>query len=536
MDAEAQGTLDRLGRYEIVGLLATGGMAEVYLGRLVGPSGFDRAVVIKRVLPHLARQRVFVDMFFDEARIVAKIRHPNVVFVHELAQESEDLFLVMEYVEGESLGGIMRRHWTKGLELGYVLAAHIVAEAAAGLHAAHELTDESGRSLEVVHRDISPQNVMVTYAGQTKLLDFGIAKAADRATRTQTGHLKGKYEYMSPEQTRGLPLDRRSDVFSLGILLYELATSRRLFRRPSEFETLKAISEHPIEPPSEKRPGFPEKLEAICMRALARSPADRYATALELRRDLLAYLRDAGGSDTTEELLADRMRQLFEDRVEEKRDMLRRVVEGSNPSALPVAEVDAELEEPTTERPIVASTVATSATLAKAPPSNPPPARSGRRVLTAAATIAVVFGLVIGAWAFIRSPSASPADARASAPAGSASAITTSSPVVTTATVVSVTVTSTPAKAQVFADGELRGETPVQVSLPRGARPVSIEVRLPGFAIHTEEVVPDVDQRLALTLTPAPTGGRTYRAPVAREPTSTPAPTATASSPFRKFN
>ena len=281
----------RLGRYEILGRLATGGMAEVFLGRLMGPSGFERVVVLKRILPHLARESDFVDMFLDEARIVAKINHKNVIQVSELGRDGDELYLVMEFVEGESLGGFMRRHWGSEREIGFELAAYVIAEACAGLHAAHELSDEDGRTQEVVHRDVSPQNLMITYDGQVKVLDFGIAKAVDRSARTATGTLKGKVEYMSPEQCKAQPLDRRSDVFALGTLLYELATNKRLFRRGNEVAALRAVCEEPIPRPCDVLPGFPPALEEICLKALARDRGARYRSADELRRALVGYLR-----------------------------------------------------------------------------------------------------------------------------------------------------------------------------------------------------------------------------------------------------
>ena len=179
--AESHAT-ERVGRYEVAGRLATGGMAEILLGRLVGPSGFERPLVIKRILPHLAEQQSFVSMFLDEARLAAQIRHPNVVSVSELGQEGDDLYLVMEYLEGENAAGLIRRSMVTGKNTDFALCAYIVAEACAGLHAAHELTDPDGNPLRLVHRDVSPQNIFVTYGGAVKVLDFGIAKAADRIT------------------------------------------------------------------------------------------------------------------------------------------------------------------------------------------------------------------------------------------------------------------------------------------------------------------------------------------------------------------
>src|SRR5262249_34122249 len=183
----------RIGRYEIVAELASGGMAEILLARLVGPSGFERPVVLKRILPHLAREPEFVHMFLDEARIVAGITHPNVVQVQELGKDGNELFLAMEYLEGETLWGLMRRLAVRGERLDTPLAVRVIVQACAGLHAAHELVDADGHPVNLVHRDVSPQNLFITYAGQVKLLDFGIAKAADRITRTETGVLKGKF-------------------------------------------------------------------------------------------------------------------------------------------------------------------------------------------------------------------------------------------------------------------------------------------------------------------------------------------------------
>src|SRR5262249_34107635 len=205
-----------IGRYEVVGELATGGMAEIFLGRLVGPSGFERPVVIKRILRQLSHKESFVAMFLDEARIVAGIRHPNVVQVQELGQDTGELYLVMEYLEGESVASLVRRLVAQGERVDYALAAHVVAEACAGLHAAHEAQN-------LVHRDVSPQNVFITYDGHVKVIDFGIAKTEGRMAQTEAGQVKGKFGYMSPEQCKADPLDRRSDVFALGIVLYELS-------------------------------------------------------------------------------------------------------------------------------------------------------------------------------------------------------------------------------------------------------------------------------------------------------------------------
>ncbi|MFO0668654.1 MAG: protein kinase [Polyangiaceae bacterium] len=345
----------RIGRYQILGTLGAGGMAEVLLGRLVGPSGFERLVVVKRILPHLAGRRAFVDMFLDEARVVAQIRHPNVVTVHELGNEDGELFLVMEYLDGESAGGLLRRLSVKRERLPFAVAAYVVAEACAGLHAAHELTSPTGESLHVVHRDVSPQNVFVTYSGAVKVLDFGIALAGDRQTRTEAGQIKGKFEYMSPEQWREEPLDRRADVFALGIVLYELSTGHRLFRRATHLETLDAICEAPIPKPSTLVPDYPPLLERVCLRALERNREDRYATAADMRRELLPFVN--AEDLEPEATLARVMAKTFADRIEEKRSMVRAARTGDALASVPPADVDETIELPLVGGPIATQIV-----------------------------------------------------------------------------------------------------------------------------------------------------------------------------------
>ena len=340
----------KIGRYDVVGRLAVGGMAEILLGRLKGARGFERPVVIKRILPHLMMQPSFVDMFLDEARIVSRIRHPNVVQVHELDGDGDELFLVMEFLEGESAGGVMRRLVAqRSPPLSAELVGFVIAEACAGLHAAHELTDEDGYSQYLVHRDVSPQNVFVSYDGTVKLIDFGIAKAADRITRTEAGQVKGKLQYMSPEHVRGESIDRRSDLFALGVVMHELSTAHALFKRETDFDTFHAVCDDPIPPIRDLVPAFPAALDKVCLRALARDREDRYPTALDMRRDLLRALRDIDAGETPEQDLASLMRTIFSERIEEKREMLRVVADGQAPAALPEAETDIEVDVPPIE-------------------------------------------------------------------------------------------------------------------------------------------------------------------------------------------
>lgn len=400
----------QLGRYEILGLLATGGMAEVFLARLMGPSGFERVVVLKRIFPHLARETELVNMFLDEGRIAARINHPNVVQVTDLGRDGEELFLAMEFIEGESLGGLMRRHWALRRPIGCELAAHIIAEACAGLHAAHELKADDGSAAHVVHRDVSPQNIMVSYAGHVKVVDFGIAKAADRITKTQTGELKGKVEYMSPEQARSERLDRRSDIFSLGILLFELVLGKRLFRRAGELASLRAVSEDPIPLLRSVDPTVPAALERIAARALARTRDERYATADEMRRDLVEYLVRTPNMGAHGELLATRMKELFADRLEHKSELLRGMRTGTGVRPIPDAEVDLAVEQP-----VVATLTPSSPSASR--PNDPHATRAASRARWVGVAVAAAVLGGTGAIAFVRSKSEVDAERRTNEPA-----------------------------------------------------------------------------------------------------------------------
>ena len=518
----------RLGRYDVLGELATGGMAQILLARIVGPSGFERAVVIKRILPHLLRRESFVAMFLDEARIAAGIRHHNVVHVHELMRDGDDLSLVMEYLEGESVASLTRRMFTRDEPLAPRLAAHIVAEAAAGLHAAHELVDADGRPQSLVHRDVSPQNLFVTYDGQVKVIDFGIAKAADRITETEAGQIKGKFEYMSPEQCRGEPLDRRSDVFALGVILYELTTGRRLFRRrEGAAAVMRAITSEPIVPPSRVVEGYPPALEKACMRALENDRDARTPTAAELRRELLAAMRALGPSDEHEtEALAASMRRLFADRLEEKREMLRRMRAGSAVTHVPAGEIDVDVDVP--ELPAALRSAARTELHAAGQAPASTTTRRSRRLGVGLGALVVV--ALIGGAVFAARGAKSPV--RADATAGPAPLVATASSPSATASAPSAAPTivvhlaTRPDGAGVSIDGKDAGTTPLDLRLPRGAEPVALLIQRAGYEPLAQSVVPDADQKLLLDLRP-----RT--APLHKAAS---APTTSAPEPFTKWN
>jgi serine/threonine-protein kinase len=515
-----------IGRYEVAGRLATGGMGEILLAQLRGPGGFERAVVIKRILPHLSGHSTAERMFLDEARIVAGIRHPNVIQVQELLHEGDNLCIVMEYLEGENLSGLMRRMLVKKRQLPPSICAHIVAELAAGLHAAHDLKTPDGRPGGLVHRDVSPQNAFITYDGSVKVLDFGIAYFHDRQTRTETGTLRGKFEYMSPEQCLAKPLDRRSDVFALGIVLYELTTGRRLFRRKNQLLTLKAIVEEPFTPPSAFMEDYPDQLEQVLGRALAKNTDDRYQTAAEMRRDLVHASHEVAESALPDETLATLMDELFSDRKDEKRALLQRIRAGVDLGPVPEAEVDEHIELPTLDEvnPSVVSKEAEAIPLTHSTPTR------GRLVPIIA--VGAVF-LLVGAALFVvmaPKPTHQPVLAASSAPPtppAASSPVAPSSTSVASPTPLPATVTlrveSVPSGATVSLGGESEGTTPLDLAVPRGDAPVELSLLLPGYHVLAEKVVPNVDQRLRLVMIRRPSTGRPAK----------PAPTA---SGYRRFD
>jgi serine/threonine-protein kinase len=277
-----QGPSRIVGRYALFGMLAAGGMAVVHLGRLLGPVGFARTVAIKHLHPQYASSPEFVAMFLDEARLAARIRHPNVVATLDVVVDATEIFLVMDYVQGETLARLLRAALSRRALLPPPLAVNVVLGLLSGLHAAHESTNEQGAPLGIVHRDVSPQNVMVGIDGVARVLDFGVAKAIGRAQLTREGELKGKLSYMAPEQIRGAAIDRRVDIYAAGVVLWEALTLKRLFSGETDAERMYQVLQSNIAPPSTHAPDVPAALDAVVLRALSARPEDRYATALEM--------------------------------------------------------------------------------------------------------------------------------------------------------------------------------------------------------------------------------------------------------------
>src|SRR5262245_27133495 len=269
----------RLGRYELLARLATGGMGEIFLARLEGAAGFEKLFVIKRILPHLADDARFRGMLIAEARIASKMSHANICQVYELGETDGQLYIVMEYLEGISLLSLLRRSSKEGDPLDLGLVGGMVQQCTDALHYAHELRDRSGESFGIVHRDVTPGNIFLTDAGMAKVLDFGIAKVKDASANTQTGTVKGKYAYMAPEQLRGTSIDRRADVFALGVVIYEMLALRRLFQRKTDYLTFRAVMEQPIPDVRRYRPDLPDALAEVVTRTLDREPDGRFTTA-----------------------------------------------------------------------------------------------------------------------------------------------------------------------------------------------------------------------------------------------------------------
>jgi serine/threonine protein kinase len=278
-------------KFVILRSLAMGGMAEILLARVREPARPERLVVLKRMHRQLAADREYVKMFVDEARIAMTLRHPNVVEVYESGEDDGQYYIAMEYLHGHDLRGVLSEMARRQIPMRLANALAITRAVCRGLDYTHERTDAGGDLLGIVHRDVSPHNVILTYGGRVKLVDFGIAKTSIQASRTRTGILKGKVAYMSPEQAMGEALDRRSDVFCIGILLWEMTTGQWLYRRKSELETLKAVVEHDAPLPSLVTASYPRDLEQIVMKTLARKRDDRFATAGELGEALTAFAK-----------------------------------------------------------------------------------------------------------------------------------------------------------------------------------------------------------------------------------------------------
>ncbi|ATB30221.1 serine/threonine protein kinase [Melittangium boletus] len=292
---------EQLGKYQLVRKLATGGMAEVFLAKAAGPMGFEKTLVLKRILPHLAELPTFVDMFLAEAKLAARLTHSHIAQIFDFGESEGAYFLAMEYIDGPSLRTLIKRAATHGLAPPPAVCARLISHACEGLAFAHDFADpNTGEPLGLIHRDISPDNILLSRQGEVKVVDFGIAKAAGQSHRTETGALKGKLPYMAPEQVRSGPLDRRVDVYALGVVLYELLTARKPFIAGSDAELMRAILQQEPVPATQLRPDIPEPLQDILDRALAKDRDQRYPDCASFQADLEDFILSVGRPVTTQ--------------------------------------------------------------------------------------------------------------------------------------------------------------------------------------------------------------------------------------------
>lgn len=472
----------RFGKYTLLRKLATGGMAELFLAIQKSVAGFEKVLVIKRILPSMNQDRAFIEMLLHEARIAATLSHPNIVQIFDVGQYDNQYFIAMEHVHGEDLRSIVRQMKHKNVyEFPLEHALAIVLGICSGLSYAHEKNELDGTKLNIVHRDISPQNVVVTFTGDVKVVDFGIAKSDRRAhdtyEETKSGKLKGKVPYMSPEQARGEVVDARSDIFSTGVMLFELTTGKRLFKGTSEYETLCLICEREYPRPSQVRPDYPPALEYIVMRALAKDPANRYQSARELQADLETFIRQHQ-IPVSHIALNQFMQSLFDDKLAVQKEALLQgkqladIIEMQRAMTSPYdpSDVDGSGKHATTSTSMPAAThTVTNVSAMSARP------RGARAFVGLLAGVLLLGGVGVGTFSLV---------ARRHQNVGGP-APSERSPVAKG----SVLLESNPRGASIWINGDLRAEvTPATIAaLPTGV-PLDIKLTLDGFE-HTRTQV-----------------------------------------------
>ncbi|HEY8075532.1 MAG TPA: serine/threonine-protein kinase [Labilithrix sp.] len=489
------------GKYRLLAELGHGGMADVFLAVQAGPigSGFKKLMVVKRLRQNLADEPEFVAMLVDEARIAARLNHPNVVQTNEVGDVDGQYFIAMEYLDGQPMHRLQHRSGTrvkegKGTPLTMENQLVVVMDALAGLHHAHELMDYDGTPLQIVHRDMTPHNIFVTYDGQTKVVDFGIAKAAGRMSETRQGVVKGKVRYMAPEQAIGLAVDRRADVFSMGVILWEVLAGRRLWKDMDDMQIVQALIAGSI-PGSPKTfdPTVPDALDKIAQRALGAKADDRYASAEDFRSDLEQALADSGKLLEARRKLAPAVVELFADKRSEIKSIIEKQLSdldqvmsgefravqfpgsGDSSNSLSASNVAVTVEE----APTMLADPKTSM-YAGAPPA----ARPRRAAMLAAAAALVGIGVSVAAWRVL------PANAGASA-----AAVDHSAPI-------SLHLSGSPANAQVSIDDGPPQPLPLDKQVGRDERDHKLTVVADGFAPRTESVRFTRDLAMMFDLTP----------------------------------
>jgi eukaryotic-like serine/threonine-protein kinase len=502
-----------LGRYHLLAKLATGGMAEIHLARQTGIQGFERLVVLKQILPNLASEPHFLEMFLDEARITVQLNHPNIIQTYDLGEEGGVYYMALEYLEGESLAYLTREASRQHHRLAPHLAAAIVAAVADGLAYAHAFATPDGKPLGIVHRDVSPQNIIVLFNGGVKLVDFGVAKAASRMSQTRAGVLKGKISYMSPEQCSGGAVDRRSDIFSLGVVLWGLLTGQRLFRRDNEAATIKAIVFEPLPDLAAQAQGFPPELVAITLRALERDPARRFQDCAALSAALRDWLRRSQAAAGPAEIAAF-LETLCGERIRTKKQLLEKVQQG------PGAELALDILRPNTGESMASSSLPGRADTRARPgrEGGAAPRWRGSVVLLVGLTVALLAGAAL-AWLLPRAsePPAPPLDHGAGspdagvlAPAPDAGALPEAPPdgdgdaaLAAALRPARLDVVSTPEGCAVEVDGQpAQGATPLRGLDLEPSREHSVVVRCAGHREERKTLVAGEGQRAELRFAP----------------------------------
>jgi eukaryotic-like serine/threonine-protein kinase len=409
----------RVERYELLGEIASGGMATVYLARLTGMGGFQRFVAMKRLHPHLASEREFVEMFLDEARIAARIHHPNVVPILEVGASQVGYFLVMEYIEGDTLARLLARASSTSKRLPVSIALRIAIDMLSGLHAAHELRDDQNEPVNLVHRDVSPQNVLVGQDGIARITDFGVARAASRLNATRAGQLKGKIAYMAPEQAAGAEqLDRRADVFSAGVVIWESLAQKRLFKAENEAATLSRVIAEPVPLLTQVAPQVSSEVSQVVMRALDRDPDKRFPNCAAFA-DALEAAAALNDKVATPRELASYVNEVMGQEIAQQRESIRTWLAHSEPPGAELASgamssvSAAAMSMPGFVEPSRSS-------LSNTPPPLPPPPAPSRTPLVLGALL--LFGLLsVGGFMLTRSARLGEPAAATQAPAAQTS-------------------------------------------------------------------------------------------------------------------
>ncbi|HEU4403687.1 MAG TPA: serine/threonine-protein kinase [Polyangiaceae bacterium] len=527
-------------KYRLIAELGHGGMADVFLAVAPGPAGFNKLVVIKQLRPSLVEDEEFLTMFLDEARLAARLNHPNVIHTYEVGQDEALPYLAMEYLDGQPLHRVLQK---TGRDKGLPLEAHlrILCDGLVGLHYAHELRDYDGTPLGVVHRDVTPQNIFITYEGAIKVVDFGIAKALNQTAETRTGVIKGKIAYMSPEQARSEDIDRRSDLFAMGVMLWEAATGRRLWKGMSDVTVLqRLVSGAPLPSPRSINPEVPEWLERICLKALAFARDDRYATAAEMHADLESFLDQAPvrvGSREVGRLISERFtkeREVMQATIDQQiKGVLK---DGWTTGTFALAKLDSPLgrthfgagspgneETPASGQHFRASSSGSQSSFitgaaAVAPVAPAPPSSRASRGLRGA----VVGGLLVASvglgWAMVagRAGGGAASDAHGGRPGLDLRAPAE----------VTLSVRALPPTAQLFLDDERLEGNPYRGKRPRSSEVHRLRAEAPGYAPQVREIGLGSDLTIELSLDHEPAAAESKATARATPPRWAPPPKA----------